>query len=300
MSISVATQELKRWKSQCNSIAFDWQLVGVYYDIQKPNENIEPMKLRDAAEIMNFALSLPFRYSSLLWCLKPGKKTSILNNSILGVSTKFFSKYIRVRTRLNYGSDMELQYFLQSLGIPTADLPVDTKGNLRQDVIDRLFQEEWGKCKKASDTQVTNPTVVNTANKGTATVPIEAQGDDTMTNDANINLPTMHVLPPPTIQPLPNDVLFGRGIGCQNHSGNIRFREIMEGYKLQYDIVPRAKRGIIMGTLREALKANGTRFLKSNKDGQWEECTAPEIDKKIGQFFRSLRKQQKRESLKSV
>mmetsp|Transcript_17358 Transcript_17358/g.42463 ORF Transcript_17358/g.42463 Transcript_17358/m.42463 type:complete len:321 (+) Transcript_17358:136-1098(+) len=282
-------------------------LVGIYYDIQRPLEKPEPMKLKDAVEIMSFALTLPFRYSSCLWCLKQGKKSSIINNSILGVSTRFFSNYIRVRTRLNYGSDMELHYNLQSLGVPTSkDFPVDTEGNLRQDVIDGWCQEEWSKCTKASETLATNPTAVKAKNKDTTTtVPNEEKRDDTRTNnDANNNLPTMNALqsmgrtPPVTIQPWPNDVLFGRGVGCQNHSGNIRFREIMMGYKEQYDNVPRSKRRIVMATLRQAMKASGTRFLRLNKDGFWEECNATEIDTKIGQFFRSLRKH-KRESLKS-
>src|SRR6056300_1017221 len=106
-----------------------WQIVGVYYDVQKPDDTPQLLKLNDAVEIMQFAMTLPFRYTSCLWCLKKGKTSSLLNNSIAGVATKFFSNYIRVRTRLNYGSDLELHYCLQSHGIPPQDFSVDTEGN---------------------------------------------------------------------------------------------------------------------------------------------------------------------------
>ncbi|CAJ1939189.1 unnamed protein product [Cylindrotheca closterium] len=287
-------------------------VVSIFYDIQKPGEQSEPFAFKEAIEIMSMALTLPFRYSSRLWCLKPRKKSSLLNNSILAVSTKFFSSYIRVRTRLNYGSDLELQYYLQSLGIPTdEDFPVDTGGNIRQGVIDRWLQGEWDKCKKAPEPPATNPTTIKAVNNVTAAVPNKEETDDMTIDVINNNLPNMRVLPvmgkilgppmfqPAIIQPWPSDVLFGRGVGCQNHPGNVRFREIMDGYKEQYDNFPRSKRRIVMANLREGLKSSGTRFLRMNKGGYWEECNAAEVDTKIGQYFRSLRKF-KKESLKSA
>lgn len=278
-------------------------LVGILYDIQRPGDNLQPMKLHDAVEIMSFALALPFRYSSLLCCLKEGNKSSLVNKALLGTITKFFSRYIRVRTRLNFGSDLELRYNLQGVGIPLEDdFVVDTEGTLRQDVVDEWYQLELEKCKKsleangsrqraefeASMAPKNGNTTSETANNLLPILPYTAP--------PNHRNPVLMVQPSPaplTIQPMPQDILFGRGVGCQNHPGNIRFREIAEAYKVQYDNVPRSKRRVIMSTLRNALQVSGSRFLRCNKDGNWEECTAAEVDTKIGQFFRSLRKQNK-------
>lgn len=252
--------------------------MGVYYDIQKPDEKPQPMKIKDAVEIMGFALALPFRYSSAIWCLKEGKKSSLINSSILGVSTKAFSTYIRARTRLNYGSDLELQYQLQSLGIPLQDFPVDKDGNLRQSVIDNWYHEELrktnGKCKSESANH--RPVAISNPN------PLM------MMQLARV---------PVAVHPRPQDILFGRGVGCQNHPGNVRFREIMLSYKEQYDNVPRSKRREMMSALRHALQAGGSRFLRLSEGGNWEECNAAEADTKVGQFFRSLRKNKKGESI---
>lgn len=277
--------------------------MSIYYDIQKPGEKKDPVQIKDAVEIMTFAMTLPFRYSSRLWCLKKTQKNSFLNNSIVGVSTRFFSNFTRVRTKIHRGSDLELQYQLQSLGLPTEDFPIDTEGNVRQDVIDRWFQEQWSKCKQAPAPSVLSPTAMTTFNTGKAAFPNEEESGDTFAIDSAMNfLPFNRPNPdPPMVQPamiqlFPNDVLFGRGVGYQNHPGNVRFRGIMDGYKEQYDSVPRSKRRIMMVMLREAMKASGSRFLRMNKSRQWEECNAAEIDTKIGQFFRSLRKFKKGKS----
>lgn len=281
------------------------QVVGVFYDISKPDEQSQPMNFRDALETMSFAVSLPFRYTSSHWCLKEGKKSSTINKSILEISTKLFSSYKRVRTQLHYGSDLELQYHLQSVGIPLKDFPVDSNGNLRQDIIDKWYNEEAGKCRNSqgpselrNQTNLMASMTLNNSNTSSAAVSPQLVPilPNSLWNPNQMFLAQPAIAQPAsllTIQPTPQDILFGRGVGCQNHPGNIRFREIMESYKEQYDNVPRSKRRVIMSTLRHALQASGSRFLRFNKDGNWEECNAAEVDTKIGQFFRSLRKHKK-------
>lgn len=92
-------------------------LVGVYYDTAKPGDKFMRLSFNAQMTIMGFVTSLPFRYSSLHLCLKPGKGNLSLNSNVIGIVMNSFPQYAKVRTRLHYASDMELHYQLQGHGI---------------------------------------------------------------------------------------------------------------------------------------------------------------------------------------
>jgi hypothetical protein len=84
-----------------------------------------------------------------------------------------------------------------------------------------------------------------------------------------------------------NDVLVGRGRGCTSHSGNKRYLDIVESYRIPYT---RAKgreeqRHIKMSILEEVREAGG-RFLKpvkGSKQHAWEELSLTSVLDKIAQ-----------------
>ena len=92
-----------------------------------------------------------------------------------------------------------------------------------------------------------------------------------------------------TINPLPNDVLSGRGAGVNNHPGNIKYRNLVQSQKLAYiNADPRTKKSIIhtiANTIVEPPQSG--RFLKCNSaSGLWE-CISMDLAKvKIGQALR--------------
>jgi hypothetical protein len=114
-------------------------LVGIYYDVAKPGEKFAMPGFNFMLTIMGFTASLPMRYSGAHACLKTGKGNLALNNAILGIAMNGFPKYARVRMRLHYGSDVELQYELQGHGLPMRTCPADSNGNIRQDILNAWY-----------------------------------------------------------------------------------------------------------------------------------------------------------------
>ena len=110
-------------------------LCGVYYDMKLPGQDLKHPKFNFMLTILDFTQSLPMRYSGMHCCMKTGKGNMALNNAILGIALTVFPQYARVRCRLHYGSDMELQYELQSHGIPIRSCPMDAFGALRRDTL---------------------------------------------------------------------------------------------------------------------------------------------------------------------
>lgn len=98
-------------------------------------QEVKHPKFNFMLTIMDFTQSLPMRYSSMHCCIKTGKGNMALNNAILGIALTVFPQYARVRCRLHYGSDLEVQYELQSHGIPIRSCPMDAFGALKRDTL---------------------------------------------------------------------------------------------------------------------------------------------------------------------
>ena len=219
-----------------------------------PGKDVKFPNFKFMLTIGEFTNSLPMRFSSIQCCMKSGKGSMALNNAILGIMMTIYPPYTRIRTRLHYGSDMELQYKLQSHGIPVRTCPVDSSGLLRRDLLHVWLDQR----RRIEDLYV-------------------GFGPQT---DASKGI----------VEPTFNDVLCGRGKNIQNHSGNIHFRNWSEGYRAEYDKAPRSKRRRIARELACMLERSGVRFLKPTKDNEWTKCDAMEAEDKIGQLFRSIRK----------
>jgi len=91
------------------------------------------------------------------------------------------------------------------------------------------------------------------------------------------------------INPLPNDVLYGRGAGVNYHPGNIKYRNLVQSQKLAYiNADPRTKKSIIHTIANTIVQPpQSGRFLKCNStSGLWE-CISMDLAKvKIGQALR--------------
>lgn len=65
---------------------------------------------------------------------------------------------------------------------------------------------------------------------------------------------------------LKQDILFGRGKGFQDHSGNVRMRQIIDKYKEQYHSLKRSHKRTLVEAVYKEIVEEGARFLtKSNK-----------------------------------
>ena len=95
--------------------------------------------------------------------------------------------------------------------------------------------------------------------------------------------------------PLPNDILLGRGKPIQQRPGNIRFREMIDnhiiGEKHDQDGNTSSKFAKKHPTIYiiHLVKGEGGRFLKKLEDGGWVEVDEATARAKVSHAFRTRR-----------
>jgi len=247
--------------------------------------------------VMKVILSFPLRYSAIHVCLRTGMGKNLEPyNPLVKSMLSGLSRYSKVRARIHYGTNMELQYVLQSHGMPTRSCPVDLEGNIRRAVVNSWFEkhktEIGARNQDGSDPseRTSFDQAVSLEGGGVAAA---ALSDDLMyaapaqtASHPSIILPNMT----PSDKPTRQDVLLGRGYRTQFHEGNIRFRQFVEGYRHVYDGTPRQQRREFAGNLVRLLHGKGVRFWKKNQDDEWVEGRFEDAEKKVGDLFRSIRR----------
>lgn len=91
--------------------------------------------------MMEVVQSFPVRYSAVHICLKPRRNNLVLCNNLLNFTLNLTSERTRTRTRIHYGTGVELQYVIRSHGVPTRTCPVDIDGNIRRDNLNAWFHK---------------------------------------------------------------------------------------------------------------------------------------------------------------
>ena len=274
----------------------------LYYDVTIPGENFD-FKVPGLNYIWSLGTiveSFPVRSSAIHLCLKPETGNLAIKNSILVTALKVKTSYHKARTLIHYGTDMELQYYLRSHGIPTQSFPVDLDGNVRKDILNTwlhnhkeeiqsqgqpgdyfsdlnstLLQEESRKSSENDDGQGTEGKQATFAaiNQGSA------RG---ISEDGDIKRPPG--------EPAKQDILLGRGWKIQNREGNKWFRSFLVAHCDEYDGAPRLEKRKVAGSYVNQLRGQGIRFWKEESEGVWVEATMEEAENKVSQMFRTLRK----------
>jgi len=209
-------------------------------------------------------------------------------------------KYGRERSRVHYGSAIELQYKLSTYGIPQDTFPIDVSGNLRKGFhtnawfYDSLIKEEGNTLHLIRNDNY-SLSADEESIESLSTSAGESGGDDdgaiiSMESSTENQESEIDSLRPYTDQ----DVLLGKGFVVQNHPGNIAFREFLEEYYEEYDNAQRSSRVDIARRLTRTLRASGVQFWKEIEYTVWTETSFDEAVKKVGQVFRSARKRRNR------
>jgi hypothetical protein len=89
--------------------------------------------------------------------------------------------------------------------------------------------------------------------------------------------------------PLPNDILFGRGKPIQGRPANVRFREMLDKNSEKYANGGNGGKAIVSTYIVHLVKEEGGRFLKELEDGGWGEVDAATAQAKVSQAFRTRR-----------
>jgi len=279
--------------------------VAVYNDTTLPGETYTMPGFGFIKEAQVFFDCVPIRYSSMHFCLQTKGCHLALNDVLVSLFLNGLPRYVRVRTRIHCGSIMELQYQLQSFGIPLSTFPFDVQGNVRSDILNLWFDKHLQERNQ-------NIGFIEPAVARSATEDMEVESDDVkhVQSDMNEDQAKEAFVEPGqvfaqisgnngnpessretgAIKPTENDVLFGKGYRLQLHPGNIRFREFLEPHIDAYENTPRQSRREVAIELVQILRNNGVRFLQKAESGEWMKSDNAQAEKKVAQYFRELRK----------
>jgi hypothetical protein len=144
---------------------------------------------------------------------------------------------------------LECKYELMTFGIPTKVLPMTTEGG-----IDLEDHRRWLDRRRVLETTI-------------------LQGK----NECHTNVPNH------------SDVLFGKDKSVQEHTGNIRYLNLITEYWDRYDGAKKVEKKSITAEMVELVKKTGGRFLKI-EDSLWVEVSDVAAREKVGNAFRDRRK----------
>jgi len=289
-------------------------VVGIYYDVTQEGEKLVLPGFGFMMTLFNVCMSIPMRYSGLHLCPRSGQGNLALNNLFCRYCMNLFPVHARVRSRLHYGTHMEVQYSLiGGHGLPRDTFPVDVNGKIRWDILNAWFYNHKTRVMAAAIPQQTFSMQAGNAEVLDGNLDdVELMNED-LNQEFEADFPMMNANaqnsqqiqavdlvvasssnsnagPSTSIVPRPNDVLLGRGRGVQHHNGNIRFRNMLEPYRENYDRTPRKSRRQYSAAVTNYLIGSGIRFLQKAPNGDWIESSFEEADRKVGQLFRTLRK----------
>jgi len=240
----------------------------ILYDLKEPGENYVAPRLDFLLSACTVFATFPLRYSAIHVCLKPARGNLSFTNSVLRNTFNLLPSYSRVRTRLHYGTDIEVQYYLRPHGIPTQSFPIDLDGKIRWEIMNAWFY----KHKEEIESQRQPGGFAAIAREGATH------------NEEGLVERSRRV-------PSKQDVLLGRGWKIQNHEGNKRFRSLLLARSAEYDDAHRLQKREIARRYVLMLRRQGVRFWKQTQDGvMWVEITTEEAENKVGQMFRTIRK----------
>lgn len=270
-------------------------LVMIYYD---RSGKVGRGFMDNIRAVKAYRISVPVLYSGIHVCFQ--RERQPWNERFFVAGMNVLSRYARARTRVHSGSDMEVQYSLRGYGIPIESFPFSTDGNIRTDILNAWFFKHL--TEEGIRDEGDFETTLGLFHHADQAITTSVENDDMMSSlsldheNAFIHVPefgigaentSSSVLVPVnrvSIEPLPDDVLFGRGVRVMQHPGNIKFREFLERYQGEYDDAKRSKRRMVAIEVVRVLRCQGVRFLERNGDEDWAESSISEAEEKVGQL----------------
>ncbi|CAJ1968405.1 unnamed protein product [Cylindrotheca closterium] len=252
-------------------------IVFVYMDTGKLDQSIQmgPSYFNWVFSLVKFHSAIPLKVSSSHYCVNTtGSNSVAINKNVIENFIKTLPRYARARTKFHYGSALEIRYSLQSHGIPMDTYPIDSNGQIRQEMIDSSCLKHYGIDASNYYRGKSNETAI-------AMTPVPPTPTSSQQTRAGHSV---------LVEPKHTDVLLGRGKPIQNHPGNIHLRSMIEESQEQYDAIGRLEKRQMIQNIRHACHAKGTRFLKQHGKKTWVLADSAEADEKIRQHFRCGRK----------
>jgi hypothetical protein len=219
---------------------------------------------------------LPLRVTSYHYCLQDQAMRRTAN--ALAV---VFGRNVCIRYRFHAGTDMEVIYQMMTFGIPQHILPVSVTGEL-----DVMHHQAFIRDRERYEEE---EMVLNDANSDTTEL-----DNDPLTTKKEREFSRRVI-----IVPGPRDVLLGRGRLIQENVGNIRYRNLIETYRAQYDNARKKEKTRLTREIVQKISETGGRFLKhvdgdnrgkTPNAGPWIEVPVDVAREKVSHSFRDKRR----------
>lgn len=266
-------------------------LVVVKYQMRSESVNADPQLMRYAPKI---ARCIPCKVAAIHLCMEDSLMENMVMRVLLAACGPLFMSrtcihagkcFIKVRLcvevfhgfvnlcyplfRKNVGTILEMEYELMKLGIPVESLPLTSQLELKcnnhirwiakQKLKDDFYKLSHEKGHSSSAMQKFNRTDI----------------------------------------PGCDDVLAGKGKPFQQHSGNLRYRLLIElGLERYMRIEGRSEKGQIVEGVIARVRERGGRFLKKDKDDWWVEMLETEVRQRTVKAFSMAQMNENAKSLK--
>jgi hypothetical protein len=270
-------------------------IVGCAYVVGGDLQSIFDLQLLQ--KIGKLADTLPARINSIHLCYNEPKMFAVFSLAIY-----VMSRHCHARFRAHYGSDEECQCQLSSFGIPISALPVSSRGevNLENQRTFMAMQRASEAIKSKRKESLCVPQKAKKTPKALSRQPITTREDVFVAaprpNEPNINeqptgpaSATSRPAKPYVIcDPLPNDILLGRGKPIQYRPANVRFRKMLDSHIEKYGKGENGGRAVFSTYITHLVKEEGGRFIKQQEDGGgWVEVDEATARAKVSQAFRT-------------
>lgn len=225
----------------------DAQKMGVVYIMYNYVKHKEEVDFQREIHLLRCAL--PQRTHAAHYCYDD----PTLRPFVAGIRL-FIDPYSRFRLRPHSGSMEEIDFELQTFGIPTGCSPMKRDGTWSTE-----WHLEWLRLHRNREI---------------------AENEATDTNAK-----------PAVIVPRRFDVLFGRGKIAKTHTGNLRALLLCEMNYPRYESAITGKYGKteVAEQIVRIIHDSGGRFLKPDENSGWVEVNNEEAREKIAHFFRHMR-----------
>lgn len=226
--------------------------------------------------------AFPQRTASLHACVDDATTKMVIELSILMTGKDESTRY-----RCHSGSDIEVQYALNTFGIPNRILPVNTDGSV--DVTQFLeflkqlrIREEIEVAKGSTRPGLDEDGTFDQQTNAVASLTF-AQGKTKCSPPDVIATSKPYVVVPGEL-----DVLLGRGRAIQEHTGNMRCRQLVASFRDRYDRGSKSEKTEVVRLVVDGVHEWGGRFLDRNTDGGvWNPVTDEHARYKISHGFRN-------------
>lgn len=201
----------------------------------------------------------PMRLAAAHLCYDNPILHPLVNMAILTLPS-----HLLIRYKCHFGSVLECLYNLRTFGIPTEALPVNLEG------VWRMLHDESILDGSRSST----PHSDSVSNRSQSPM-------DSCSSYNNKD----------SCEPLPMDVLLGRGKGGIKSLGNQRLKMLQEEYRDRYENGNRLQKIYIAQVIFDAMMDSGSRFVMHTEDRQgWTVVSDTVAKKSIAHGFRNMRR----------